>query len=121
MDNRTLDRHSIPDGKVYFRKLNGFSFLNRYRGPYNLMDLSKSSIRFEHNTKSLNDTNIELKIIVPGSHNFRIKGKVAGPLDTKNYNNDHIIVHFLPFGSRKVYNTYRSKKKLDALLDDITN
>ena len=121
MDNRALDRSNIPEGKVFFRKLNGFNFLKPFKGPYSLNDLSKSSIRFEYPVLNMDDTIVELKIMVSGSQILKIKGKIAGPLDIKEYNRNHTVVHFLPFGSRKVYNTYRIKKKLDALLNEFSN
>jgi hypothetical protein len=117
-DTRTLDRHQIPKARVYYRKIKSINIFKRFKGPYSLTDISKSSVKFEHSSISLEQVPVELKIIVPDSYNLKIKGKIAGPLDSKNYHRDNTIVHFLPFGNRKVYNTYRSKNKLELILEE---
>jgi len=120
-DTRTLDRHRIPQASVYYREIRSVNILNRFKGPFPLNDISKSSVKFEYPSISLEHAHVELKIIVPGSHNLKIKGKIAGPLDSKKYHRDNTIVHFLPFGDRKVYNTYRSKIKLELILEEYSS
>lgn len=116
--HRALDRIQIQGAKVFFRKVKNINFFHGFKGPYKLDDISKSNVRFQYPSIMLEDTLLELKIIIAESQSLRIKGKVVGPLDSKEYHRDHILVQFLPFGNRKVYNTYRSKRKLESILEE---
>ena len=117
-DHRSLDRLIIPEAKVYYRKVSSWFLPAPFKGPFEMKDISKSSLRFHKKALSHNDAVIELKILIPGTLNLRIKGRVAGPQDDKNYHRDYTLVHFLPFGSRKVYNSYRCKRKLDMIIEE---
>lgn len=119
-DHRSLDRLSIPDARVYYRKVSSWFLPSAFKGPYEMKDISKSSLRFHEGILSANNTVIELKILFPGVSNLRIKGRVAGPQDDKNYHRGYTLIHFLPFGSRKVYNSYRCKRKLDRIIAEFS-
>ena len=63
-NRRTLDRMHIPDSSVYYKPDTQMYIFNRYIGPEELIDISKSGAGFEISHDLSKNDYITLKIIM---------------------------------------------------------
>jgi hypothetical protein len=115
-DRRYIDRLIIPGAKVYYKKLAGFAIFHRYHGPLHLSDITKSTISIPEKIDLPSKTNLNLKIIFPEENLINMKGIIAGFEPDPKGQWTKTIIQFNPYGHGKMYNSFRSKKRLDRFL-----
>jgi len=118
LERRTIDRFTIPDAKVRYKQYNGSS------GMGELIDLSRSSIRFEVYYPLQEGALIEVTIELPNNDEITLKGHIVWTYEMRNENRNFTVVQFFPFGTDERYNQPANLEKLKAveksyLLDQI--
>ncbi len=111
------ERPEFPGGEVYFKKAGKFSFLKRFRGPLNLSQLSKSSVKISGLIPVKVKTCLDLKIVLSGKESILLRGYFNGPQDPAGEDVQSQI-QLLPFGDGRNYNSFSAKKILETLIDD---
>lgn len=119
LERRTIDRFTIPGAKVRYKEVNGSTGIGE------LIDLSRSAIRFEVYYPIHEGTLVEVTIELPGGDEIGLKGNVVWAYEIRNQNRCFTVVQFLPFGSDDRYNPHTSLEKIKAvektyLLDQIS-
>ena len=117
-ERRYIDRIMIPGAKVYYKKSSGFTYFKRYRGPFYLIDITKSTISVPEKLSLHIKTGLDLKIVIPENQIISMKGIISGFETDINSQSVKTIIQFNPYGHGKKYNSFRSKKKLDRFLTD---
>lgn len=115
-ERRYADRVYIPDGKIFYRKLEKFMMLSRYQGPVRLEDITKSTISIPGELQYPRHTPVELKISAPGFPDICLKGQVMDYEEDQGSGMIKTIIQIMPFGQGKTYNSFKTKKKLDKIL-----
>jgi len=111
IERRHLDRFKIPGAEISYILPDGS--LSRAT----LVDITRSSVRFEVKNDIKIDEIIELEIIIPRKEKIVIKGHVVWTSKSGSENPAYVVVQFLPFGSDERYNsmhTYEQLKELSA-------
>jgi hypothetical protein len=116
-DRRYIDRLMIPGAKVYYKKSTRFTFFNRYHGPLHLADITKSTVSIPEKLEMPSKTDLELKIIFPEENLLNMKGIISGFEPDPQGHWTKTIIQFNPYGHGKKYNSFRSKKRLDRVLN----
>ena len=112
IERRHLDRFKIPGAEISYKSPDGSSSL------VNLVDITRSSVRFE-TTNAVNIGEIiELEIIVPQKDKIFIKGHVVWTSKPDSENPAYAVVQFLPFGSDIRYNSTNSYDQLKELSEE---
>ena len=115
-ERRYADRINVPEGRIFYRKLEKFMSLSRYQGPVQLEDMTKSTLSIPVHLPYKIHTQVEVKISAPGYSDICIKGQVQDfELDNKT-GNTKTIIQIMPFGQGRIYNSFKTKKKLDKFL-----
>jgi hypothetical protein len=109
LERRTIDRFCIPDAKVRYKQINGSN------GVGELIDLSRSAIRFEVYYPLYEGALVEVTLELPGGDEISLRGHVVWTFDIPHENRSFTVVQFLPFGSDDRYNQPASLEKLKAI------
>ena len=112
IERRHLDRFKIPGANVSYKLPDGSS------SRVNIVDITRSGVRFEINDPVIIGEIIELKIIVPRKNNIFIKGHVVWTSKPDSENPAYAVVQFLPFGSDERYNSMQSYEQLKELSEE---
>ena len=102
IERRHLDRFKMPGAKISYKLPDGSSSCVK------LVDITRSSIRFEINNSVVIGEIIELEIIVPRKDKIFIKGHVVWTSKPDSESPAYAVVQFLPFGSDERYNSMQS-------------
>jgi len=115
VDRRTQVRFKIPESEIYY-KLNGsFSFLNRYVGPMDLIDISKSGAGFFGMPPLNKNDVVRLQIKLPEFEGLKLKGIVRWTRDDPETGALRIGIQFSPFGTGREYNSLQMLETLGKL------
>lgn len=109
LERRTIDRFVIPNAKVRYRLANGVS------GVGELIDLSRSAIRFEVYFPLIEGSLLEVTIELPNRDEITLKGHVVWTFEIRRENKCFAVVQFLPFGTDDRYNRPDSLAKIKAI------
>lgn len=120
-ERRYADRVNVPQGKIFYRKLEKFMQLSRYQGPVQLDDMTKSTVSIPVHLNYPRHTPVELKISAPGFPDICLKGKVMEYEEDNRSGMTKTIIQIMPFGYGKIYNSFKIKKKLDKFLSESTD
>ena len=112
IERRYLDRFKIQGAEVSLNLPDGSSS----RLP--LVDMTRSSARFEVKNDLKIGEIIEMEIIIPHKENIHIKGKVVWTSKANADNPAYAGVQFLPFGSDECYNSMHSYEQLKKLSEE---
>jgi hypothetical protein len=118
-DRRYLDRHHLPGAEMLYKSPEATRPFAKYYGPTSVINLSKGGVCFETNENLALGKQIEMKIIIPGEKNIKIKGKVvwiSGSLSNKTL---QVGMQFLPFGGDKKYNPLHSLTRLRQITNHL--
>lgn len=110
LEKRSLDRFKIAGSKVKYNTLDGNSAIGL------VIDISKSSIRFEVTIDLEIGQNINLEIIIPTIENIKVKGQVTSFSNAGKAHAAKAVVMFAPFGTDERYNSTASYKQLSELI-----
>ncbi len=112
LERRHLDRFKIPGAEISYKLPDGSS------SRVNLVDITRSGVRFEtKNAVNIGEI-IELEIIVPRKDKIFIKGHVVWTSKPNSENPAYAVVQFLPFGSDERYNSMHSYEQLKELSEE---
>ena len=111
-DRRHRDRLKILGAEVIYTLKNGQFAIKP------LMDLTRSSARFEVEHSIQNKDFIKLEIVVPGKDKIPVKGTVIRLSDPVSEDPAYIVVQFLPFGTDERYNSMESYDLLGELIEE---
>lgn len=115
VDRRTQVRFKIPESEIYY-KLNGsFSFINRYVGPTNLIDISKSGAGFFGMPPINKNDVVRILIKLPEFEGLKLKGIVRWASEDGESGGLRIGVQFSPFGNSREYNSVKMLETLGKL------
>ncbi len=115
VERRHLDRFKISGAKV------SFNSNDRSVNLVSLLDISKSSVRFEFNGDLGPGDRLELEIKIPAKEKISIKGHIVR---TSKADIEHpccTVVQFMPFGSDERYNSTDSYNQLNEILKEYQN
>ena len=116
MDNskerRYIDRLAVPQAKVYYRTLGRYAIFNYYQGPLDLADISKSALRIYGKLPGEKNTNVEIKLVIPGFSMVTVKCRIMGFDERHTYT----IAQLLPYGIGRNYNSFQTKHNLELLM-----
>jgi hypothetical protein len=111
LDRRHFDRFKIPDLKVVY-------YINDTPSKKCLViDISRTSVRFEFTNDLRSNEYLEMEIISPHSETIIIKGRVTKIINQTSKNRPSAIVQFLPFGTNESFNSMKCHKQIKELLD----
>ena len=108
-------RTKIPGAWVFYKEQAAVKFFNRFTGPVKLKDISCGGTSFEISHDLKPGTLMNLKIIIPGTENLQIKGRLAWQNHDQKSNRFFAGIQFLPFGKEKRNNSLHSYKRLDQI------
>ncbi len=112
IERRHLDRFKIPGAEISYKLPDGSW------SRVNLVDITRSGVRFENkNTINIGEI-IELEIIVPRKNKIFIKGHVVWTSNPDSKSPAYAVVQFLVFGSDERYNSMRSYEQLKELSEE---
>ena len=110
-DKRSTDRILIPGATIVLRKRNRFGLFEKYSGPIDLSNFTKSGIAFKAEYKfSIGDA-VSLDILIPGEKTLRLAGEIRWIDDS----NSTVGAQFKAFGSGRNYNPLTALEKLRLL------
>lgn len=112
-DRRHRDRLKILGAEVIYTLKNGQFAIKP------LIDLTRSSARFEVEHSIQNKDFIKLEIIIPGKDKIPVKGTVIRLSDPVSEDPSYVVIQFLPFGTDERYNSMESYDLLGALIEEI--
>jgi len=116
-ERRYIERKTLPRTVVYFRRNSKFNFVNAFRGPVRLLNISKSAICVEGDLPFPKYTDLQLKICPPDNSVIFLKGRVS----VTNNEMQRCIIQILPFGKGNAYNDFYTKTRLEILLAEDQN
>jgi len=102
LDRRNQDRFTIPGAKVLYKAADKSMAVSP------LVDISKSSIRFELTKDIAERPFINLELIVTSMGRITLKGRVVWDSYIDSESKKHIAIQFSPFGTWDDYNTLES-------------
>ena len=102
LDRRNQDRFTIPGAKVLYKAK------DRSIAVSPLVDISKSSIRFELTKDIAEENNINFELITSPMDKVNLKGKVVWNSYIDSEAKRHVAIQFSPFGTWDDYNTLES-------------
>ena len=112
IERRHLDRFKIPGAEISYKLPDGSW------SRVNLVDITRSGVRFEtKNAVNIGEI-IELEIIVPRKDKIYIKGHVVWTSKPDLENPAYAVVQFLLFGSDERYNSMHSYEQLKELAEE---
>jgi hypothetical protein len=114
-NRRNLDRIKIPDGSVYYKPDTQMYIFNRYIGPENLIDISKSGAGFKISHDLHKNDYVMLKVILPGEKNLTLQGHIKWVLNDNDDGKNRVGIQFSPYGYDRKYNSYDKLKQLGKL------
>lgn len=109
MDRRKSDRFKIPGAQIVYKLPEGETSL------VPLIDLTKSSAKFQTHHMIELGTSVELEIIVPETDSISLKSRVIRLADPHSEKMTGAIVMFMPFGTFEEYNPIRAYDQLNQL------
>ena len=112
IERRNLDRFKITGAKVSYISSDGSSNL------VSLVDISKSSVRFEFNGDLETGDPLELEIDIPSKEKIKVKGHIVMISKADLKNSGYIVVQFMPFGSDERYNSTHSYNQLKEIIKE---
>jgi len=116
-ERRYIDRKTWPEAVVFYRRNTRVNFIRPFQGPVRLIDISKSAMRVRAELAFARNTDLQLKICIPGNPAIFLKGRVS----SIDHENQHSIIHVLPFGYGDGYNSFHAKSILELMLNENFN
>jgi hypothetical protein len=107
LDRRSAYRFKVPDSQVSYKLLGGGSART------SLMDMTKSSVRFEIRHRVDPGELVEVILSVPNKERISAKGHIVWVSNSKPP--FYAVVQLLPFGTDKRYNTLQCLEQLKEL------
>ena len=114
-NRRTLDRVQIPEGSIYYKPDTQMYIFNRYVGPENLIDISKSGAGFVISHDLHKNDYVVVKVILPGEKNMTLHGHIKWVISDEKNGKNRVGMQFSPYGFDKKYNSYDKLKRLGKL------
>ena len=114
-ERRAQDRLELRESEVYFKQNGLMRTFNRYLGPKEMIDISKSGMGFVTTLPvSLSET-VRVKVKIPGEPVLKLQGEVRWVKEADDENEKRIGVQFMPFGNGRRYNSPVSLVQLSLL------
>ena len=107
LDRRSSYRFKIPESHVSYKLSSGGS------AKTSLIDMTKSSVRFEIHHKVNRGELVELTLSVPNREKIYVKGHIVWASNSKSP--FYAVVQLLPFGTDKRYNSLQCLAQLKGL------
>ena len=107
LDRRSSYRFKIPESQVSYKLIGGGSARTA------LMDMTKSSVRFEIRHRVDTGEMVEITLSVPNKEKISARGHVVWVSNSKPP--FYAVVQLLPFGTDKRYNSLQCLEKLKEL------
>ena len=117
-NRRYLDRCEIPGAEIIYRTQGTKKFFAKYHGPAVIRNLSKSGVCFESLQELNPGDQIELKILIPGERNIKLKGKIVWSSFLESQKRPLSGMQFLPFGASRKYNPMVSLSRLRNITEN---
>ena len=114
-DKRTQIRMRIPDSKVKYKQLLGFTIFNQYLGPGELLDISKSGAGFVIRDPINLDIPVKVKIHIPGEKLLILIGQIKWIEQDAASGRHRVGMQFSPYGHRRDYNAPNKLSRLGKL------
>ena len=112
IEKRRCRRFVIPGAAVKYKKTGLLSFGKGFSGPYSVENVSKGGLSFVCDKKLSRGKTLELQLLTPNEEPLLLKSVVRVRRPVKDTNNKIIGIEFMPFGSRRGWN---SQETLDGL------
>ena len=118
-NRRYLDRYEISGVETIYRIQGPKKFFAKYQGPTAVHNLSKGGVCFESLQALIPGEQVEMKILIPGERNIKLKGKIvwSSLLESKKVSLSGM--QFLPFGASKKYNPMVNLGRLRNITENI--
>ena len=114
-ERRAQDRLQLRESEVFFKQNGLLRTFNKYLGPREMIDISKSGMGFITTLSVMLHETVRVKVKIPGEPVLKLQGEVRWVADSDNVNEKRIGVQFMPFGNGRRYNSPVSLVRLSLL------
>jgi hypothetical protein len=117
VQKRRTRRFEIPGAKVRYKKIRFLVLASNFSDAYPVMNISEGGLAFACEERLGKDRKLLLQLLVPNETPMDLRAQVQWQ-ECPPYRADKIVgVKFMPFGSRRGWNSHKSLnvlRKLDA-------
>lgn len=119
-DRRTQIRFQIPDASLYIKHSDFISMISGYKGPQNVIDLSKSGAGLFYNKPVKKGEVVKIMLEFPDQQKLTLKGEIRWISEDSEDGMNRIGIQFFPFGYNRPYNSLDNLKRLNSLNEKYT-
>ena len=120
-ERRFAKRFKVNETYISLRFLKKINWFKEFIGPYQVNNISISSVCFECLEDFKSQREVEIKILSSNlQSDLKLKGKIIEKSTILGNENFIYIILFSPFGSGYKYNSMQSKRKLTKFFDSLS-
>jgi len=120
-ERRFAKRYEVRETYISIRFLKKINWFQEFIGPYQVNNISISSVCFECLEDFPSQREVEIKILSSNlQSDLKLKGKIIEKSTVLGNANFIYIILFSPFGSGYKYNSMQSKRKLTRFFNSLS-